>query len=162
MKIRLIAVGKTKARYLREGEEDFLARLRRYTSCEMISVKEEPVGKGASEKDIRKREAQRLAERTQPGAVVVILDRRGTPMSSEEFAQFLHRCLLGGRSAVDFIIGGPLGLPEDFLPHAALRLSLSQMTFTHEMTRLILLEQIYRALTILRGEKYHKGGADFP
>ncbi|MDZ7261333.1 MAG: 23S rRNA (pseudouridine(1915)-N(3))-methyltransferase RlmH [candidate division KSB1 bacterium] len=156
MKLKLIAVGKIRERYLQMAESDFMNRLQRYTDLEIVTVKEERIERSKSEELITGVEAERICRKIKPQELVVALDSRGQQMSSEELAAFLKSCLLEGKNRLTFVIGGTLGLSEALLKQASVRLSLSRMTFTHEMTRVILLEQIYRAFTIIRGEKYHK------
>lgn len=156
MKIRIIVVGKTKEKFLQIGEQEFQQRLSRYCQVEWITIKEEPIVTGKSDEQIRAKEAERILHKIAAKNWTVALDRASEQMDSEELAEFLQKKMNEGTSHIDFIIGGALGLAPVILKSANQVLSLSQMTFTHEMSRLILLEQLYRAFTILRGEKYHK------
>ena len=156
MKIKIITVGKTKEKFLQFGEKEFQQRLARYCQIEWITVKEEKIIAGKSDQQIKANEAERILEKIAPKSWKVALDRTGKPMSSEDLAAWLQKKMNEGTSEFEFIIGGALGLDPIILNSVNQVLSLSQMTFTHEMSRLILLEQLYRAFTILRGEKYHK------
>jgi len=149
--IRILVIGKTKAPYLEEGIEDYLRRIQRYVRAEILTLKRP--SHGAHQ---RREESRRLLERIHPGDYCVALDASGEPLSSEEFAALLEQKLMRESRCVTFVVGGELGLEPFLLQEMDRILSLSRMTFTHDMTRLILLEQIYRALTIIRGEKYHK------
>jgi 23S rRNA (pseudouridine1915-N3)-methyltransferase len=156
LKIRIIVVDRTRSAFLRDGEAFYLARLRKYAQVQWVETKPARITKGRPDPEILKEEAQGIQKRLFPGDRMVALDRSGRPYSSERFAAWLDSLSSRGIGFVSFIIGGPLGLSTDMLEQADEVLSLSKFTLTHEMSRLILLEQLYRAFTILRGEKYHK------
>jgi 23S rRNA (pseudouridine1915-N3)-methyltransferase len=156
MKIKIIVVGKTKETFLQQGEKEFQQRLARYCQLEWIIVKEEKIVSNKPEQNIKLKEAERILNKISKGSLDIALDRTGEQLTSEELAEFLRQKMNEGYGQITFIIGGTLGLEEKILKSATKVLSLSQMTFTHEMTRLILLEQLYRAFTILKSEKYHK------
>jgi 23S rRNA (pseudouridine1915-N3)-methyltransferase len=156
VKIRIICVGKVKEDYIRQGIADYLGRLKHYTEVEYIELKDEKILSPLSEELIKKREAQRIEKTFLPDGVVIILDERGQSFSSKMLAEFLQHQQMQGTRAVEFVIGGTLGLADSILKKAFKVLSLSRMTFTHQLCRLILLEQLYRAFTILKGEPYHK------
>ncbi|MCI0494932.1 23S rRNA (pseudouridine(1915)-N(3))-methyltransferase RlmH [candidate division KSB1 bacterium] len=156
MKIKIIVVGKTKEKFLQIGEKEFQQRLARYCQVEWITIKEEKIVTGKSDHQIKASEAERILHKIATKSWKVALDRDGEPMGSEDLAAWLQKKMNEGTSEFEFIIGGALGLDPVVLNSVNQVLSLSQMTFTHEMSRLILVEQLYRALTILRGEKYHK------
>jgi 23S rRNA (pseudouridine1915-N3)-methyltransferase len=156
MNLKIIAVGKTKEPYLQDGEAGFLKRIQRYTSIESVVVKEERILQRKSPEAIRQAEATRIQARIQSDEWVVALDIKGKPLDSEQFAQLIEAHMARGMRTMTFVIGGTLGLSQGFLRTCNQRLSLSKMTFPHQLVRLVLLEQIYRAFTIIRGEKYHK------
>jgi len=156
MKIKIIVVGKTKEKFLQLGEEEFQRRLASYGRLESVVVKEEKAVSNKGEQTVRLKEGERILSQLSKGAFVVALDRRGEQLSSEQLAEFLQQKMNEGCGELVFIIGGTWGLGENVLKTAHRVLSLSKMTFTHEMSRLILLEQLYRAVTILKGMKYHK------
>ncbi len=156
MKIKIIVVGKTKEPFLQAGEQQFLKRLAHYCQIEWLIVKAEKITENSNEQLVKRKEAERILGQIRSFEHVVALDERGTQLSSAEFAEFLAKKMNEGVGEVAFVIGGALGLDDSVLTSAMRVLSLSKMTFTHEMTRLILLEQLYRAFTILRGTKYHK------
>ncbi len=157
MKLRLICVGKLSESYLREGAEDFAGRIRHYLPLTVIEIKEEkPGGKQPDPRIIREREGGRILEKIPPEAHVIVLDERGSATRSEELAASLERHMVNGTTELALIIGGAYGLSESVKMRGNRLLSLSSMTFSHQMARLFLLEQIYRSLTILRREPYHK------
>lgn len=156
MKLHLIFVGKTRESYIREGVDDFLTRLRRYVPVHVTVVRAERLtGKAKTELVVAK-ESERVAAAVTRGSHLTLLDRRGKQMSSETLADWWKGLEEGGLRDLCFAVGGPLGFSQLLNGQAQTVLSLSKMTFTHEMSRLILLEQLYRACTIMRGEKYHK------
>lgn len=154
-KIKFIVVGGTRSTFLKEGELHYLERLRRYAPTDWIEVKPQKVTKGRSRDDILRVEGQAIAGKWTPDDHVIALDSRGREYESEGLAAFIEQ-LYQHPKRICFVIGGPLGLAKEVLEAAAQRLSLSRLTLTHEMSRLVLLEQLYRAHTIIRGEKYHK------
>lgn len=157
MKIKIIIVGKTKEKFLQQGEKEFKKRLMRYCHLDWTIIKEEKITANKTGQIIKLKEAEKISSQVSRGAFVIALDETGDQMSSEHFAEFLQHKMNDGVSEFTFIIGGALGLDDSILNKATKILSLSRMTYTHEMSRLILLEQLYRAFTILKGEKYHKG-----
>lgn len=153
MHITILVPGKTKESYIREGTADFLKRLNRYTRANLVEVKM----KGrAAKTDDKELEADLLLSRLPPASYLVALDPQGTSLSSEQFAATLADLENRGTRAMTFIIGGPAGLSVGVVERADLVLSLSRMTFTHDMARLLLAEQLYRAYTINAGSGYHK------
>lgn len=156
MKIKIIVVGKTKEPYLLQGEKQFQQRLSHFVQLDWIIVKEEKILSTRSEEEAKHKEAKRILNKITSGSYIVVLDQSGEQISSEMFAEFLQHKMDHGWGDMTFIIGGAFGLTDDVLNCATKILSLSKMTFTHDMSRLILLEQLYRAFTILRGTKYHK------
>lgn len=156
MQITLLAVGKCRQAGFREAAEDYARRLKHYAAYEEIDVREARAAAHVPIEDVRRREGERLLEAVPANAHVVVLDPTGRPCTSEAFARRLSDLALAGKSRLAFLIGGAFGLSAAVRDRADWRLSLSSLTFPHELARVILLEQIYRAFTILRGEKYHK------
>lgn len=159
MQVRVVAVGKIKERFLTEGIAEYEKRLVPYLKLAITEIAEERRGVHANageEAQAVGREGERILAAIPDGAFVVALDVRGKEISSEQLAARLHEWQMAGVSPVVFVIGGDLGISETVLKRAGLRLSLSPMTFTHQMVRMILLEQIYRACRINSGEPYHK------
>ncbi|NTV32598.1 MAG: 23S rRNA (pseudouridine(1915)-N(3))-methyltransferase RlmH, partial [Deltaproteobacteria bacterium] len=130
--------------------------LQSYAQVEWIEVKPVRMTKGKPEEEILHLEGQALIRKRGPKDYLVALDRTGRQYGSEEFAGRLEKVAMNASGGITFMIGGPLGLSGDVLAESDEILSLSRFTFTHEMSRVLLLEQIYRAFTILKGEKYHK------
>lgn len=155
MTLTLLAPGKLRMAWIKEGCALFEERLQHYVKLKIVEVREESVGKGIDPKEVKRREAERIQEKLPPGALVIALDEHGKSLSSVAFAQLLGEFRDRGTKEVVLVLGGPLGLDPDWLARASVRLSLSSMTLTHELARLVLLEQTYRAFTILAGEPYH-------
>jgi len=156
MRFDLLFLGKTREKYLASGIEDFRKRLSRYAEVEIRTIKEKRWGSGEAEGKIKEEETRILLEHCARPTLVVALDPAGNRLSSEEFADLIGKWEAEGRRKITFIIGGPLGLADSIRKSADTLLSLSAMTFTHEMARLILLEQLYRACSIRAGSQYHK------
>ena len=159
MQLRIIAVGKIKEPFLRDGIAGYEKRLRPYADLRITELAEEKRPKASSpatEAAAVQKEGERILTAVPDGALVVALEIAGQGWTSTDLADAFRVWELAGRSPVVFVIGGDLGLSPAVLTRSDLRLSLSRMTFTHPMARLILLEQVYRAFRILRGEPYHK------
>jgi 23S rRNA (pseudouridine1915-N3)-methyltransferase len=159
MKVTIIAVGKLKEKYLKEGIGEYSKRLSRFCDLQLVEVEDEQVPdtlSQAQEEQVKKKEATKILGRLKEGTYLILLDVKGNRKTSQAFAAALQACFTGGRSNITFVIGGSLGLDAELLKRADLRLSLSDMTFPHQLTRLILLEQIFRAYKIINGETYHK------
>lgn len=159
MHILIVAVGRIKERYLKEGIAEYEKRLVPYCRLETREVPEErlPERATAAEEDlVRRKEGERILALLPPDTYTIALDIKGQALDSLELAAHLDRLGLTGRSGINFVIGGSLGLSGDVLNRADFRLSFSRLTFPHQLMRLILLEQLYRACKISRGEPYHK------
>ena len=159
MNITVICIGKLKESYWREAIQEYGKRLNKYCTLLIDELKEERLPDRASlsdEEAVKEAEGQSIIKRIKAGSYVIALDGKGKVLSSEGFAGSLSQLALSGKSDLTFIIGGSLGLSQDVLSRADLRLSFSAMTFPHQMMRVILLEQIYRAFKINRNEVYHK------
>ncbi|GAB7388529.1 23S rRNA (pseudouridine(1915)-N(3))-methyltransferase RlmH [Bacillaceae bacterium] len=159
MQMTIIAVGKLKEKYLREGIAEYEKRLKPYARVRIIEVGDEKEPDAWRENEtelVKQKEGERILQQIKPGHYVVALAIEGKMWSSEQFAQELHRLGLRGKSQIAFVIGGSLGLSKEVLQRADVRLSFSKMTFPHQLMRLILLEQVYRACRIIAGHPYHK------
>jgi len=159
MQIRIIVVGKIKERYLQEGIAEYEKRLRPYAKLQIVELAEEKRPASVSpaiESLAMEKEGERILAAIPEGFFVIALDVKGQNWSSEELAASFREWELSGQNQLVFVIGGDLGLSATVLARSNLRLSLSKMTFTHPMARLLLVEQVYRAFRILRGEPYHK------
>lgn len=152
MKLRVLWVGKTQEEWVRRGVDEYAGRIRRYAPLEICEAKEEKggaLGKGSEA------ECARLSKLLPRNAALVILDERGEQMSSPELAAFLSKSRDSGTTELVFAVGGAYGFSNSFRAQAAKSIALSRMTFTHQMVRLFLLEQIYRGFTIINNEPYH-------
>lgn len=153
MKITILAVGRTSTPYILKAVEAYLKRLTHYIPVELLEL---PDFKSNRSAEVQKNaEGEMLLKSLKPGDSVVLLDERGRQMTSVEFSSFIDKRMLSGAKRLVFMIGGPYGFSDAVYARADSMLSLSQMTFTHEMVRLFFVEQVYRAMTILRGEPYH-------
>ena len=156
LKLRVIVIDRTRSPFLKSGESFYLDRLNKYARVEWIEVKPAAIKKGKTPKEVLSIEAQTITKRLAPADFLVALDRTGHQYDSVELADWLAKLSVDLTGWISFVVGGPLGLSKDLLKKAQKVLSLSRLTLTHEMCRLLLLEQIYRAFTIIKGEKYHK------
>lgn len=159
MKITVIAVGKIKESFYREALSEYRKRLSRYCSLEIREVEDERVPDGVSDTEkeiILKKEGARIEKFLPEGAYVVTLEIEGKSYTSEAFAQKIADLGLRGESHIIFVIGGSIGLHHNIKKKADLAVSFSKMTFPHQLMRVVLLEQIYRAFRIIHGEPYHK------
>ena len=157
-RIRIVAVGKIKEKYLTEGIREFVKRLGPLCKLEIIEVDEErmPDEPSPAEKEkVLAAEGERLLKKVPASTYLIVLDVVGQPLSSEELSKKIAALGTAGHGDITFIIGGAFGLSPAVTAAARERLSFSRMTFTHQMIRLLLVEQIYRAFKIIRGEKYH-------
>ncbi len=157
MKLRVISVGRSRSDPISRAVDDYAERLSHYVFVEQIVVKEEPEGSKTPKAQILGAEAGRIQKAVPPKSCVVALDERGTPWSSQQLAEQLGRWMGDGRAQwVVLVIGGPSGLSPSLLKGANHQWSLSQLTLPHRLARLVVFEQLYRACTILRGERYHR------
>ncbi len=157
MTIRLVCVGKIREPYIADGVTEFRKRIRRYGALNYVEVKAEKRRKNSLDAEVRQRECERIQKAIAPQEYVVALDEHGLQYTSREFADFIARCQCDGAiKSLTFVTGGATGFTRTLLQQANTVLSLSKMTFPHQLCRLLLLEQVYRAYTILAGEPYHK------
>jgi len=159
MRITLICVGKLKEKYLAQGVEEYIKRLSRYCTLELIELADEKTPDHASaalEDQIRRKEGERILKVLKEGSYCIALAIQGAMLSSEELADKIDTLGVTGTSHISFIIGGSLGLSDEVIKKADYQLSFSKMTFPHQLMRMILLEQIYRAYRINSNEPYHK------
>lgn len=159
MNITVVSVGKLKEKHLRDGIAEYTKRLSRYCNLNLIEVTDEKAPENLSESDmvqVKVREGERILKQIKEGTYVIVLDLMGKTFSSEEFAEKFEKLSLQGMSQIAFVIGGSLGLSEEVLARSNEKISFSKMTFPHQLMRLILLEQVYRAYKINKNEPYHK------
>lgn len=156
MRVVVVVVGRARGD-LAAAIDEYEARAGRYWKLDVVEVAQGGPGRSAAPGQVKAAEAERLLDKIPSELEVVALTRAGEGMSSRELARYLQRLAVGSAPGVAFVIGGAHGLGDDVLDRAARRLALSSMTLPHEMARLVLAEQLYRAGTIARGEPYHKG-----
>lgn len=159
MQITVVSVGKLKEKYLKEGIEEYSKRLSAYCKLQLVEVNDEkaPEELSAAEMEqVKRKEGERILAQLKPDQYVIALAIEGQMWTSEKLSAEMDRLALHGKSQVAFVIGGSLGLGDEVLKRADVHLSFSRMTFPHQLVRLILLEQVYRAFKINRGEPYHK------
>ena len=159
MKISVIAVGKIKEKYLKDAITEYGKRLSRYCKLEVIEVADEKTPEQASEaveESIRAKEGERLLKHIRDDMYVITLEIGGKMLTSEEFAERIETLGVQGKSSIAFVIGGSIGLGKEVLRQSDFALSFSKMTFPHQLMRVVLLEQVYRAYRIINGEPYHK------
>lgn len=155
MKVTILSIGRPGALFA-DAIAEYERRARRYWTIDVVEVREERAGKGRGDAQIRTVESDRLLERVPAGAEVIALTRGGEEWSSTRLARYLEGLAVEARPGAAFLIGGALGLSEEAIRRSHRRLALSPLTLPHELARLILTEQLYRAGTIVRGEPYHK------
>ncbi|MDD3839454.1 MAG: 23S rRNA (pseudouridine(1915)-N(3))-methyltransferase RlmH [Clostridia bacterium] len=159
MNVKIIAVGKIKSGYIKTGIKDYQKRLKPYCNLKIVEVPDQKAPQNLSAKEVllvKQKEGQGISKHIKQGEYLIALDLKGNQISSEQFADKLNDLALSGKSNIDFIIGGSLGLSQDIIKRSHIRQSFSPMTFPHQLARLILLEQIYRGFKIIKGEPYHK------
>ncbi|MCH2223371.1 MAG: 23S rRNA (pseudouridine(1915)-N(3))-methyltransferase RlmH [Crocinitomicaceae bacterium] len=155
MKIKLICVGKTIKGYLKDGENEYLKRLKHYCSVEMIEIPELKNAKKMSRAQIKAEEGKLILNLIKPQEQLILLDENGHQFGSVQFSKFIEKRKNQGGKSIIFVIGGAYGFSDDVYVKSQSKISLSSMTFSHQMVRLFFLEQLYRAHTILKGEPYH-------
>lgn len=152
--LRILTVGKLKEEQWKSACDEYLKRMRPFARLEIIETNEEAFAKPTDKQRVMRFEAQHITKHIHRDDFVIALDRQGTQYSSERFARALEQKGEVGER-ITFVIGGPLGLAPEILTKARLRLSLSQLTFPHQLARVVLMEQLYRAMTIIHGKQYH-------
>lgn len=155
MKIKIICIGKTGKKFLEEGEQQYLGRLKHYLPVERIEIPDLKNQRNLSQQQIKELEGKEILSRTGSGEQLYLLDERGKTFSSVGFSEFLSTRFNAGGKAIVFVIGGAYGFSDEVYDQAAGKISISEMTFSHQMIRMIFFEQLYRAMTIQRGEPYH-------
>ena len=155
MKIVLLTVGKTSEKYLIEGIDQYKKRLKNYTKFEVIEISNVKKSKNFSNSELMKKEGELVMKYLQSSDYLVLLDDKGKDFTSSKFAEKLQNWMLSGKKRLVFIVGGAYGLSEALIARGNEKISLSKMTFSHQMVRLFFVEQIYRGYTILNNEPYH-------
>ena len=155
MKIILVTVGKTQEPYLREGIEKYVKRLKHYTSLSIIEMDELKNTKALTPDQQKTKEAELILKRITPLDHVILLDEKGIELTSTQFAAFIDKHQINSSASLIFVIGGPYGFAPLIYQRANDKISLSLLTFSHQMVRLFFVEQLYRAYSIIKGEPYH-------
>lgn len=159
MKIKIVCVGKLKEKYLVEGVNEYLKRLKGYAKVEVYEVADEKIPSHPSLADemlVKTKEGRRVLDKIKQDDYMILLDVKGDNLNSEEFAGHIEECMINGKSSIAFVIGGSLGHCSEVYDRANYKLSFSEMTFPHQLMRLMLVEQIYRCFKIIHKETYHK------
>ncbi|GAB3933198.1 23S rRNA (pseudouridine(1915)-N(3))-methyltransferase RlmH [Mucilaginibacter myungsuensis] len=155
MKVTLLSIGKTEDAYIREGIDKYLKRLKHYTKLELIDLPELKNTKALTQDQQKVKEAEMILKKVTNTDFVILLDEKGQEFTSGQFAAYLDKKNISSTSSIVFVIGGPYGFDASVYQRANDKLSLSRMTFSHQMVRLFFVEQLYRAHTIIKGEPYH-------
>jgi 23S rRNA (pseudouridine1915-N3)-methyltransferase len=155
MTIKLLAIGKTDSTQLQQLIGEYESRLKHYLKFELVIIPDIKNAKNLSEKQQKEKEGEQIFKSLKPADVLVLLDEKGKQFSSVDFSNYLQKKMNSGIKQLVFVIGGPYGFSDAVYQKAGGKLSLSKMTFSHQMVRLFVVEQIYRACTILKNEPYH-------
>ncbi len=155
MKITLLVVGKTEDKYLIEGMEKYLNRLKHYIGFNLVVLPELKNTKSLTEAQQKTKEAELILKQVNNPDIMILLDEKGKKYTSVSFANYLNKQMIGSVQQLVFVIGGPYGFDESVYKRANSSVSLSDMTFSHQMVRLFFIVQLYRAFSILKGEPYH-------
>jgi len=155
MNIKLLVIGKTDKDFVEKGYEEYFKRVKRYCRFNFQIIKDIKKGKNLTEALQKKQEGEKLMAEFNHSDYVVLLDENGKEFNSRGFADFLNKSLVSGTKNLIFVIGGPYGFSEEVYKRANIKISLSKMTFSHQIIRLIFAEQLYRAFSILKNEPYH-------
>jgi 23S rRNA (pseudouridine1915-N3)-methyltransferase len=159
MNIKIIAVGKIKEKYIQDGIKEYSKRLSRYCTLDIVEIDDEKAPENLSEKEmkiVKQKEGDKILSKIPQNFYVIALTIEGKQLASEELAEKLQKLMIDGTGDICFIIGGSLGLSNEVIERSNFKLSFSKMTFPHQFMRMILLEQVYRAWKIMKGEPYHK------
>tara|TARA_B100001287_G_scaffold213661_1_gene182460 strand:- start:119 stop:592 length:474 start_codon:yes stop_codon:yes gene_type:complete len=155
VKVKLIVIGKTKSKFLIDGENEYQKRLKHYCKFSELIIPDIKNAAKLSKKELKVKEGNLILKSLKNNDYVVLLDDKGLTLSSIGFAELLNKKMVSSNNELVFVVGGAFGFSESVYKRANTKLSLSKMTFSHQMVRMIFKEQLYRAFTILKGEKYH-------
>ena len=155
MKITFITVGKTEDAYLKDGIEKYVKRLKHYTKLELVEINELKNTKALTEDQQKTKEAELILKKVTAQDHLILLDEAGQEFTSVQFSNYLNKQAIGSVSSLVFVVGGPYGFDQSVYLRANDKVSLSRMTFSHQMVRLFFVEQLYRSFTIIKGEPYH-------
>lgn len=155
MKIKVICIGKTGKAFLIDGEKEYLKRLTHYVNIEKIEIPDIRNAKSLHQNQVKIAEGLQFLTKIESGDEVYLLDEKGKEFTSENFAEFFQKRFNAGGKNLVFLIGGAYGFSDEIYTRSNGKIALSKMTFSHQMVRMIFFEQVYRSMTILRGEPYH-------
>ncbi len=155
MKIKLIVIGKTHKKFLIEGENEYLKRIRKYVGVEKIEIADLKNAKKLTKDQVKLEEGKLILSKIEPHGLVVLLDEKGKEFTSMKFSKWMQNTMNRGYKHITFVIGGAYGFSDDVYAAANEKIAISQMTFSHQMIRMLFLEQIYRGFSILNNEPYH-------
>ncbi len=155
MKIMLIQVGKTNEKYLEEGIGNYVNRLKHYSDFSIVTLPELKNAKSLSIEQQKEKDTETILKSLEPNDEIILLDEKGKEFTSTEFASYMEKKMASTRKRIVFVIGGPFGFSQKIYGMAHGKISISRMTFSHQMIRLLFVEQLYRAFTIIKGEHYH-------
>lgn len=155
MKLILLQTGKTTEKYITEGINNYFDRIKKYVSFDIQTIPELRNTKNMPINEQKNKEGEKLAEQFSNDDFVLLLDEKGKEYDTVEFARFLEKSFMLRKKRIVFVIGGPWGFSEDIYKRSDSTLSLSNMTFSHQLVRLLFMEQLYRALTVIKGDPYH-------
>ena len=155
MKITFITVGKTEDAYLKDGIDKYMKRLKHYAKLELVEIAELKNTKALTEEQQKTKEAELILKKVTTQDHLILLDEAGQEFTSVQFANYLNKRAISSVSSLVFVVGGPYGFDQSVYQRANDKISLSRMTFSHQMVRLFFVEQLYRAFTIIKGEPYH-------
>lgn len=156
LKVRLTVIGKLHDNYANAWAEHYFKLLEKYTSLEVKYLKEEKLSEGKNEAEVLRRESERIIDEVKTGDFLVVLDKTGKKFKSVDFAKFVETYYQRSDVTLHFVVGGAIGISEQILKFADMKLSMSDMTFPHQMSVVIFLEQLYRAISLIHGLPYHK------
>lgn len=155
MKVKLICIGKTGKKFLEDGENEYMQRVKHYVQIERVEIPDLKNARKLTFEQIKQMEGKEILSKLGSGEQLILLDERGSLLSSVEFSNFVQQRFNAGGKSLVFVIGGAYGFSPEVYEAAHGKISLSKMTFSHQMIRMIFFEQLYRAMTILKGEPYH-------
>ena len=155
VKILLLTIGNTDKKYMKEGIDDYVKRISFYIPFEMKFIPDIKNRSSLSEELQKEKEGKLILNQVSPGDYLILLDERGTGFSSVGFSEWIEKKMIAGIRQLVFVIGGPYGFSDTVYQRSDMKISMSKLTFSHQMVRLIFVEQIYRALTIIKNEPYH-------
>ena len=156
LKVKLTVIGKLHDSYANEWAEHYIKLLGKYCQLEMKYLKEEKLNEGKNEAEVLRRESERIIEEVKTGDFLIILDKTGKKFKSVDFAKFVETYYQRSDVTLHFVIGGAIGVSEQILKFADMKLAMSDMTFPHQMAAVVFLEQLYRAISLIHGLPYHK------